>query len=180
VGDYLCTPFADASFERIFASESACYARDKLDFLREAWRLLVPGGRLVVVDGFLRRMPRAGLERYLFDRWREGWAIPNLIGLASFDRSLRAIGFASISYDDLTAAIGPSTLQLLWRGLSGIVVFKTLQLAGIASQAQVGNAISAVCQYWLFRGGPGAYGVFAADKVTSTQQSVEGECRAFA
>src|SRR5436309_7606858 len=38
VGDYLCTPFADASFERIFASESACYARDKLDFLREAWR----------------------------------------------------------------------------------------------------------------------------------------------
>jgi cyclopropane fatty-acyl-phospholipid synthase-like methyltransferase len=174
VGDYLCAPFPDGSFERIFASESVCYARDKADFLREAWRLLAPDGRLVVMDGFLRRTPRAGVESRLFDRWRDGWAVPGLTRRESFEKLLREVGFTSITYVDLTAAIGPSTLQLLWRGLSGIVVFKALEVVGVASQVQVNHAVSAACQYWLFRGGPGVYGVFTAVKgVTGGGHSLE-------
>src|SRR5436190_14948937 len=56
VGDYTSTRYADARFDGLYALESVCHARgdDKRDFVREAARVLKPGARLVVADGFLR------------------------------------------------------------------------------------------------------------------------------
>jgi ubiquinone/menaquinone biosynthesis C-methylase UbiE len=44
-------PFADASFDRILASEILPMIPDSLPFLREIARVLKPGGRLVIVNG---------------------------------------------------------------------------------------------------------------------------------
>ena len=53
--DYEDTPLPSSSFDGVYALESSCYAQssDKRRLLEEAHRLLRPGGRLVVVDGFL-------------------------------------------------------------------------------------------------------------------------------
>ena len=55
LGDYQHTAFASESFDALFAIESSCYATgtNKSAFLHEAHRLLRPGGRIVVADGFL-------------------------------------------------------------------------------------------------------------------------------
>jgi SAM-dependent methyltransferase len=43
-------PLADASVDKVVAVESAFHFRSREDFLREAWRVLRPGGQLVLAD----------------------------------------------------------------------------------------------------------------------------------
>ena len=42
----------DETFDVVYGIESVCHAFDKKAFLEEAWRVLKPGGVLVILDGF--------------------------------------------------------------------------------------------------------------------------------
>src|SRR5690606_21296700 len=48
--DYNRSSFKDNSFDIIIGIESICYATSKMDFLKEAYRLLKKGGRLVLAE----------------------------------------------------------------------------------------------------------------------------------
>lgn len=47
--------FKDNTFTKIFGIESICHADNKSHFLKEAYRILKPCGRIVIVDGFLTK-----------------------------------------------------------------------------------------------------------------------------
>ncbi len=124
--DYTNTPFLAQSFDGAFALESACHAPgpDKEAFLREAARVLKPGARLVVADGFLRKAPRPGPWRALVNLVAHNWAVKEFAQVEPFVAALERSGFEEIEVEDISLRLAPSaahiplvTLGFLWRSL---------------------------------------------------------------
>ncbi|MCA9134332.1 MAG: methyltransferase domain-containing protein, partial [Planctomycetales bacterium] len=77
-GDYHRLPFADESFAAAFYLESLCHSTEPETALGEAARVLAPGGRLVLTDGFLRRplSETSAAFRYVVRGVAHNWAVP--------------------------------------------------------------------------------------------------------
>ncbi len=58
LGDFHRLPFADASFDEVYAIEAFCYARDTPAALAEVARVLKPGGRFTLFDGYQPKASR--------------------------------------------------------------------------------------------------------------------------
>jgi SAM-dependent methyltransferase len=112
--DYTRTGLPAAQADGAWALESACYAEGtaKADFVREAARLLKPGARLVVVDGFLLRREPGRLARWLHRLWADSWAVPTLAVRADFVAALREHGFEDIDVRSLRWRVAPSALHI--------------------------------------------------------------------
>ncbi len=114
--DFTATDFADATFDRIYGIESVCHGPglSKQAFVREAARLLRPGGRLLVADGFLKRAhrslpwPLAGITRTIC----RCWSLETFAGLREFQAELKAAGFSNIRFEDWSYRIAPSVLHV--------------------------------------------------------------------
>jgi SAM-dependent methyltransferase len=114
VGDYCTNPFPDRSFDGVYCIESACYAPglSKAPLLAEIARLLVPGGRMVVADPFLRAAPpRFPLSRVAHDWLCDSVALETLGHLGSFVAAAEAAGFEDIAVDDVSANVLPALLH---------------------------------------------------------------------
>ncbi|HEY6064002.1 MAG TPA: methyltransferase domain-containing protein, partial [Chitinophagaceae bacterium] len=91
VMDYCDTDFPDASFDVVWGCESICYADDKHRFVKEAYRLLKPGGRLVVADGFVTMSEYN--DRLVIRKWLAGWQVKSLESPSRFNNLLSLEGF---------------------------------------------------------------------------------------
>jgi cyclopropane fatty-acyl-phospholipid synthase-like methyltransferase len=100
LADFRATGLADASMDGAYGIESLCYGTGpgKQDALHEVARILKPGGRLVVADGFLMKEPR--LRKQLVDTVARGWALPGFPRLDPFLEALKAEGFTDIKAVD--------------------------------------------------------------------------------
>jgi MPBQ/MSBQ methyltransferase len=114
LGDYECTTFSSASFDAICAIESSCYGHgpSKSAFLQEAHRLLRPGGRIVVADGFLGPGKLWGPQQHIFGKLCECWAIDALGEVDKFTCAIERIGFRDIVVEQVQSRVTPSVLHV--------------------------------------------------------------------
>lgn len=164
VADYCGTPFANDSFDIVWGLESICYALDKRAFIKEAYRLLRPGGRLVVADGFAKRTTFNAAEWEAVQAFLDGWTVPNLVTPTQFQSYLEESGFVDIGVTDITSNVMPSAERMYRTAALTTPIQKTLQWLGIRTSAQTRNYHAALRQIELLKGGLACYGVVWATK----------------
>lgn len=164
VMDYTCTDFLSQSFDVVWGIESVCHIDDKRLFIKEAARLLKPGGRLIIADGFAKDPPRTPQDQVNMERWLEGWGVKALDQAQHFELSLKQEGFESICFSDITAHILPSSRRLYWYSWPAIPLSKLGEWFGWRFPSQTANLVSARCQYQTLRKGLWQYGIFYAEK----------------
>jgi MPBQ/MSBQ methyltransferase len=115
--DYEQTPLPGASYHGVCALESSCHAHgaDKGALLAEAHRLLRPGGRFIVADGFLARDRFANaLQHRIYRKLCECWVIEQLAQLDLFTGRLEELGFTDITVEHLQMRVAPSVAHIPW------------------------------------------------------------------
>jgi cyclopropane fatty-acyl-phospholipid synthase-like methyltransferase len=108
--NYMRTEFPDNSFDLVWGCESICYADDKAAFVREAFRVLKPGGRLIIADGLVTRFENN--EHPVNRKWLDGWQVNYLETPERFLDHLSAAGFMKNRYRDITKETSHSAKRL--------------------------------------------------------------------
>ncbi len=111
--DYTNTNFPDASFDVVWGVESICYAEPKTAFIDEAFRLLKPGGRLIIAENLATKEEMTPSERSdLYDNGFKLCMVNSLDTADQYRSNLSAAGFEQVSIDDVTELIRPSINRL--------------------------------------------------------------------
>lgn len=164
--NYYNTNFQDNTFDVIIAIESAVYSEPKDSFLKEAFRILKSGGRLIVADWFLRptQTPK---EFSTINKWAKTWAIKNFIYEASYCKDITNVGYTNILLNDVSENVFPSTKLLHRSYYPGIFISRISNFFGKRSSAQVENSKSGKYQYQSFKQGIWRYKYLLAFKQSS-------------
>ena len=114
LADYEDTKFPSQSYDAVYAIESSCYGTgaDKSRLLREAHRLLRPGGRLVIADGFVGPGKFRGPQQAIFRKLCNCWVIDALGDIRALSSTLRQAGFQDIGIENIQARVAPSVLHV--------------------------------------------------------------------
>jgi ubiquinone/menaquinone biosynthesis C-methylase UbiE len=167
LGNYERTTYPSAIFNATFAIESSCYAQgaNKSAFLREAQRLLRPGGRVVVADGFLGPGKLRGPQKSIFRKLCDCWAIDNLGEVDQFKRELERLGFVDILVEPMQARVTPSVLHVPWVTLKFLlttVLFGRRKM----TRARWNNILAPILLPFVgFPLGPMAYYIISATRI---------------
>jgi MPBQ/MSBQ methyltransferase len=166
LGDYEHTTQLSGSFDAVFALESSCYAHgaNKSAFLQEARRLLRPGGRIVVADGFLGRGKLRGPQKPIYRKLCECWVIDTLGEVDQFTRELERLGFSDIVVEQMQSRVTPTVLHVPWVTLK--FLFTTVLFGGRKmTRARWNNMLAPILLPFIgFPLGPMAYYIISATR----------------
>jgi len=151
VGDYTNTGLPAGQYDFVWALESTCYASSLTAFASEAYRLLKPGGVLVIADAYLTRRSYGVDERATLDRWLHSWAVKSIPTVDDASKVFRSAGFIETRWADITRYVLPSAYLLYLRALAALPLGRALQLLGRRSEWQQRNLAGAYYQYEVCR-----------------------------
>jgi len=162
--DYLVTGFPKESFDVVWAIESVCHAERKEDFLQEAYRVLKKGGRIIIADGFIKRVPKTEREKRLVTDFYKGMLLPNLYTFGQFEDTMKKTGFKHVTVIDKTNEIVPSAKRfyLICRFMYPLIVIAAT--FRIVPKIFIAGCKAGIIQYEAVQAGVGGYGIMFGEK----------------
>ncbi len=129
VGDFTNLPVEANVADGVLNIESACYAsgKDKSDLVNEVYRILKPGSKWVVADGFLKTNKKMPFWlNWFYKKNMEGWALDEMAQIKDFLKALEKAGFTNVEAEDVSWRVAPSflhipktVLKFFWKRLTG-------------------------------------------------------------
>ncbi|MEM6906668.1 MAG: class I SAM-dependent methyltransferase [Pseudomonadota bacterium] len=143
-GDYHdLSAFPEASFETAFVVDALCYSTDKARVLGEIARVLRPGGRFVVFDGYREAAHLGPVETRAMHLFARGMALAEFEAYTSFRDACLASPLEIETEEDLSAEVMPSlrrfealSRRFLRRPRAARLMARTLPMA------LIGNCVS--------------------------------------
>ena len=164
VADYTKTHFPDESFDVVWAIESVCHAKNKYSFLKEAYRILKKGGRLIVADFFSNAAEERHNNSILLKKWADSWAVPEFASHSWFKEMTLENQFNLIHSIDITKHIQPSAKRLYYCFIPGIICDGVLRMFGNRTARHKANVWSTWYQYKSLKAGLWSYHIVKAVK----------------
>ncbi len=110
VADAQAMPFADDSFDLVWSLESGEHMPDKTKFLQECYRVLKPGGKLIMVTWCHRPTDMSPLtadeHKHLQEIYRV-YCLPYVISLPEYAEIARQLPLQNIRTADWSTAVAP-------------------------------------------------------------------------
>lgn len=133
--------FPDGQFSHAICVEAAHHFDTREQFLREAGRVLAPGGRLALADIVLRRTPRTPAERALVGAATALWRIPraNQVTIDGYRAAFARAGLRIDSIEEVSAR----TIPGYYRAQRAPARRREL----VASRGRLGAAVGAVMNF---------------------------------
>ncbi len=165
--NYTATAFPDNAFDFVWAIESMQTAPDKSAFLKEASRVLKPGGKLLIADCF--KSYRYNIEdeinvAIMFN----GWAVEDIVTPDNFTELAQDAQLALVLEKDLTKEVNPTVHRILFYGILGM--FGTFLYNSFVKKASYFSRIhyrTAISQYLAYKKNLWKYEMFVFEKKPS-------------
>ena len=164
IQDFTRTSFPDNYFSGIMAVESVVHAPEKINFCKEAFRVLKKGGSIAVIDVSKKEKILTDKEQEQYDVFLSGWDVPNLITPQSFIDCLKEAGFHNVQYQDKSDQILKSSARIHRLGVAMYPFAWLLQKTGLVTEKGFNHSLAAINQKKVFFEGMVGYGMFTAEK----------------
>jgi len=112
--NYCETSIASESMDGVVGIESLCHSGHSKESLREGYRLLKPGGKMVIADAFLKKSPSKLCfgSKYSYEQLCKGWSLDGLGVIDTVKQHLFDIGFKEVTIEDVSFRAAPSVLHV--------------------------------------------------------------------
>lgn len=120
VGDFHSLPFSDRHFSGCLEVESICHAQNMRMVLKEAFRVLRPGSRFVIFDGFQDAVNSSAVTRQgiiadldlSMQLIEVAMAVPRFWHIDEWIELCREVGFTVVHKQNISASILPNLYRL--------------------------------------------------------------------
>jgi len=132
VADALAMPFADGSFDLVWSMESGEHMANKATFLQECYRVLKPGGRLLMATWCHRPTtslagPLTAAEQSQLEQIYRVYGLPYVLSLPEYAALAQECGFQAVGSADWSTAVAPFWDEVIRSALSWSSVVGLLQ-----------------------------------------------------
>jgi len=167
-GDFESMPFADASFDAAFSVESLCQATDPQLALKEAARVVRPGGQLVLIDAW-RRHSQDSLtpdQRRALGIVEKSMVVGNAVPIAEWISLAEQSGWRLVEREDYSVQVMPN-LERFERFARGLLSRPLLASVAsrIAREHLLNNVIAGYLMAQSVRQGFHFYGLLVLERV---------------
>ena len=163
IENYTQTRFKNNSFDVIWAIESITSAPDKSLFAKEAFRLLKPGGRLIIADYYKVNNNQDDPDN-LLEKWRNLWSMANFLTAFEFKSIINKSGFKMVYERNVTKEITPTAKRMYWSYLLGGPLAVAYNLFNKPSAFAQNHYKSGLYQYKALKKGLWNYSIILFEK----------------